>query len=119
MSNNLLIPRFEDLGAKQGFNVPEQLGDFLVYFCLASQAHSSLGVTHQDSSNYKLKALKFMDVVVPKWLVPLVQSIGNYETNDGVISIKALEQLVPLWTLKSILAYRNLNTHVSHQRCSY
>jgi hypothetical protein len=106
MTRDLITTRIDSLNYRCNLNIQYSFIDFLVYYSLATQAYNSLSLNHQESACYKLKALKFAGIVVPDWLTPLIQVIGNYVTNEGVVVVKAIEQLVPYWTLKAIKAYK-------------
>jgi len=109
LTTNSLQSRFDYLTTRMNVSLPSSTPSFIVSYCLATQAYSSLAITNQQSSDYPLKALVHCNVTVPSWLVPLVQTIGNFETSSGQVQVAAIEQLVPLWTLTAIQAVHDMN----------
>jgi hypothetical protein len=109
MSRNLFTTRVnQQRGSRVSFPNLNHLSDFLVYYSLATQAYESLIILNEHSEIYKLKALKFAKISVPLWLTQLSHAIGNYQSKEGVIRVKALTKLCLVWTVKALEALSNL-----------
>lgn len=76
------------------FREMKRVCDFIVYFSSACQYFETLSITQQAGNPYKLKSLKFGQIEVPNFLLPMITSLGAYATNDGIIRVKAIENIV-------------------------
>jgi hypothetical protein len=109
MSRDLMRSRLDILEMRMRMAYPLEIIDILVYIGLATQAYNTLPITNQESPSYKLKALKFTNFVTPDWLITLINTIGNYNTSEGIVAINAIEQLVPQWTLRALSIYSQID----------
>jgi hypothetical protein len=66
----------------------------IIPMIFATQLYESLQITNKDGQVYKLKALKYSKFNVPEFITPFIQTIGSFETTDGIIETKNSETLL-------------------------
>lgn len=113
-TSELLESRFSNLFSRYGL-IPgppgmaqdvicDHLSEFITYYSVATQLYQTLANTEQEGMPYKLKALKYGNIIVPNFIPPLINSLGSYRTPEGVMRVKAIESLTLYYSAKAILA---------------
>lgn len=85
------------------------LSEFMVRYSVATQLYETLVISQQEGMPYKLKALKYGSITIPNFLIPFVQSLGSFNTHEGIVICEDIESHVMRETALAILAASNLD----------
>jgi len=95
MTRSALIAARDSLSMRIDFPEIDVYADSIVPMLIATQLFETLRVVQRDNGvAYKLKSLKHSRLQVPSFLPSLIQTIGTFETKEGIIMIEHSETLM-------------------------